>query len=56
MSALRWNYSQPKCINTLKTAINASETALTEEITTTAARSFMRDLLSLREGRCTPRG
>jgi hypothetical protein len=44
MSALRWNYSQPKCINTLKTAINASETALTG------------DLLSLREGRCTPRG
>jgi hypothetical protein len=50
MSALRGDYSQPKCINTLKAAITVSETALTEEITRTDVRSFMRDLLSLRDG------
>jgi hypothetical protein len=42
MSALRGDYSQPKCINTLKAAITASETALTEEITRIDVRSFMR--------------
>jgi hypothetical protein len=52
------DYSQPKCINPLKVAITVGETALSQEITMTAARSFMRDLLSLKgrrastEGRC----
>jgi hypothetical protein len=49
--ALRGDYSQPKCIDTLKAAITASETALTEEITRTDVRSFMRGLLRLRAAR-----
>ena len=56
MSALRGDYSQPKCINTLNAAITVSETALTEEITMTAARSFMRDLLSLKGRRASTEG
>ena len=51
MSTLRGDYSQPKCINTLKAAIAVSETALTEVITRTDVRSFMRNLLCSRTAR-----